>query len=53
MKSHGSADVTAFAHALARAYDAASNQVVDRISAKLAELQVQQTAPNELQEESE
>ena len=44
MKSHGGADAVAFAHALARAYDAASNQVVERISAKLAELRERQQA---------
>jgi len=44
MKSHGSADAIAFAHALARAYDAASNNVVERIGAKLAELREQQQA---------
>ncbi|MCL2021697.1 MAG: phosphate acyltransferase PlsX [Betaproteobacteria bacterium] len=44
MKSHGSADVVAFAHAIARAHEAASNQVVERISAKLAELRRRQQA---------
>ncbi|MDR0233916.1 MAG: phosphate acyltransferase PlsX [Zoogloeaceae bacterium] len=49
MKSHGSADAFAFAHALARAHEAASNQVVERIGAKLAELRErQQAAGNEL-----
>jgi len=44
MKSHGSADAIAFAHGLARAYDAASNNVVERIGAKLAELRERQQA---------
>ncbi|MDR1889306.1 MAG: phosphate acyltransferase PlsX [Zoogloeaceae bacterium] len=38
IKSHGSADVYAFEQAIARAFDAASNNVVERISARLAEL---------------
>ena len=42
MKSHGSADAIAFAHALARAYEAASNKAVERIGAKLAESRKQQ-----------
>ncbi|MDR0528676.1 MAG: phosphate acyltransferase PlsX [Zoogloeaceae bacterium] len=37
VKSHGSADPAAFAYALARAYDAAGNDVVARISRKFSE----------------
>lgn len=53
MKSHGSADVVAFTHALARAHEAASNQVVERIGSKLAELRRQQGSGGELQESGE
>ncbi|HPR43151.1 MAG: phosphate acyltransferase PlsX [Burkholderiaceae bacterium] len=35
-KSHGSADATAFGAALARAYDAARNQLLDRVQARIA-----------------
>lgn len=35
-KSHGSADVLAFEHALARAYDAATNNLLDRVQARIA-----------------
>ncbi len=35
-KSHGSADVLAFEHALARAYDAARNDLLDRVQARIA-----------------
>ncbi|MDR2189492.1 MAG: phosphate acyltransferase PlsX [Azonexus sp.] len=37
VKSHGSADVLAFTHAIARAYDAAENKALDRISARMAQ----------------
>ncbi|MGB4467088.1 MAG: phosphate acyltransferase PlsX [Azovibrio sp.] len=40
VKSHGSADVFAFEQAVSRAYEAASNGVLERIAGKLAELQV-------------
>jgi glycerol-3-phosphate acyltransferase PlsX len=42
IKSHGSADVVAFAQAMTCAYETASNKVVERISEKLAELQARQ-----------
>ena len=35
-KSHGSADPMAFEHALARAYDAARRQLLDRVQARIA-----------------
>ena len=35
-KSHGSADVLAFEHALQRAYDAARNQLLQRVQARIA-----------------
>ena len=35
-KSHGSADETAFGHALDRAYDAARNNLLDRVRARIA-----------------
>jgi glycerol-3-phosphate acyltransferase PlsX len=35
-KSHGSADELAFEHAMARAYDAARNQLLDRVQARIA-----------------
>lgn len=38
VKSHGSADELSFANAIGRAHDAAANQVLERISARLAQL---------------
>ncbi len=35
-KSHGSADVLAFQHALTRAYDAAQNDLLDRVRSRIA-----------------
>ena len=35
-KSHGSADVLAFQHALTRAYDAAQNELLDRVRSRIA-----------------
>ncbi|OYQ39818.1 phosphate acyltransferase [Rhodoferax sp. TH121] len=35
-KSHGSADVLAFSHALNRAYDAARNNLLDRVQVRIA-----------------
>ncbi|WBY00873.1 phosphate acyltransferase PlsX [Ramlibacter tataouinensis] len=35
-KSHGSADAFAFEHALARAYDAARNKLLDRVETRIA-----------------
>ena len=35
-KSHGSADVLAFEHALARAYDAAGNNLLERVQGRIA-----------------
>ncbi|GHU43441.1 phosphate acyltransferase [Betaproteobacteria bacterium] len=46
IKSHGSADAYAFGQAIARAFDAASNHVVERISARLAELHARQEEKN-------
>ncbi len=44
-KSHGSADAYAFEHALMRAYDAARNRLLERVTARLAVTpQVAQTA---------
>lgn len=48
VKSHGSADAFAFEQAITRAYEAASNDVLARIAAKLAELH----APVQVQEET-
>jgi phosphate acyltransferase len=45
VKSHGSADAFAFTHAIARAYDAAENGVLERISRRLTGVAV--TATNE------
>jgi glycerol-3-phosphate acyltransferase PlsX len=42
VKSHGSADIFAFGQAIDRAYEAASNNVPERIAVKLAELQREQ-----------
>ncbi|MDR2364829.1 MAG: phosphate acyltransferase PlsX [Zoogloeaceae bacterium] len=42
VKSHGSADAFAFERAIVRAYEAASNHVVERISACLADLHERQ-----------
>ena len=36
-KSHGSADAFAFEHALARAYDAARNRLLDRVHVRILE----------------
>ena len=47
VKSHGSADAYAFEQAITRAYEAASNNVLERIAAKLAELQSQQRVVEE------
>jgi glycerol-3-phosphate acyltransferase PlsX len=44
VKSHGSADAFAFTHAIARAYDAAENRVLERISRRLAGVAVTATA---------
>ena len=38
VKSHGSADVLAFGNAISRAYDAAENRVVERITTRLAQM---------------
>jgi glycerol-3-phosphate acyltransferase PlsX len=38
VKSHGSADSFSFEHAINRAFEAVRNRVVDRISARMAEL---------------
>lgn len=38
VKSHGSADSLSFGYAIARAYDAAENKVLERITARLAQL---------------
>ncbi len=38
VKSHGSADVLAFGYAISRAYDAAENRALERISARMAQL---------------
>jgi phosphate acyltransferase len=46
VKSHGSADAFAFTHAIARAYDAAENRVLERISRRLAGVAVTATADN-------
>ncbi len=44
-KSHGSADAVAFEQALCRAYDAASNQLLDRVQARIAHAAPLLTAP--------
>ena len=38
VKSHGSADMLAFGNAISRAYDAAENQVLERIAGRIAEM---------------
>src|SRR6185369_10973103 len=38
VKSHGSADALSFGNAIARAYDAAENRVLERITARLAQM---------------
>jgi len=38
VKSHGSADVLAFGNAISRAYDAAENRVIERITDRVSEL---------------
>ena len=38
VKSHGSADELAFGNAISRAYEAAKNQVVERIAGRIAEM---------------
>ncbi|MDP3539717.1 MAG: phosphate acyltransferase PlsX [Azonexus sp.] len=38
VKSHGSADVLAFGNALSRAYDAVENQVLERITGRIAQM---------------
>jgi glycerol-3-phosphate acyltransferase PlsX len=43
-KSHGSADALAFEQALARAYDAARNRLLDRVHDRIA--QTMQSIPN-------
>lgn len=47
VKSHGSADSFAFANAIARAYDAAENRVLDRISERLTQLSPLAAVPAE------
>ena len=44
-KSHGSADALAFEQALARAYDAAHHQLLDRVRERIAHAAPQLTAP--------
>jgi glycerol-3-phosphate acyltransferase PlsX len=50
VKSHGSADVFAFSQAIGRAHDAASNGVLARITAKLAESHDQQESSGKINE---
>lgn len=38
VKSHGSADILAFGNAIARAYDAAENRVIERIASRISEM---------------
>ena len=38
VKSHGSADMLSFANAISRAYDAAENRVLERITGRLAQM---------------
>ena len=44
-KSHGSADQLAFSYALNRAYDAARNNLLDRVQGRIAKATALQTAP--------
>lgn len=44
VKSHGSADVLSFGNAISRAYDAAENRVLERITGRMAQM-TQSTAP--------
>lgn len=50
VKSHGSADSLSFFHAIARAYDAAENRVIERITEKLAQMNAAQKAITETTE---
>ena len=50
-KSHGSADALAFEQALRRAYDAASNQLLARVQARIAHAAPLLTAPRTLPQE--
>jgi len=47
VKSHGSADQLSFGNAIARAYDAAENRVLERITARLAQLAPAQSEAEE------
>jgi glycerol-3-phosphate acyltransferase PlsX len=47
VKSHGSADELAFGTAISRAYDAAENRALERISARMAQLTAAQAAAME------
>ncbi|WP_412480210.1 phosphate acyltransferase PlsX [Azonexus sp. IMCC34839] len=47
VKSHGSADQLSFGYAIARAYDAAENRVLERITARLAQLAPAQSEAEE------
>ena len=38
VKSHGSADVMAFGNAISRAFDAAENRVLERITGRMAQM---------------
>jgi glycerol-3-phosphate acyltransferase PlsX len=50
IKSHGSADAYAFECAITRAFEAASNNVVERISGRLSELHDRQKAQQKTQD---
>lgn len=52
IKSHGSADAFAFEQAIARAYEAANNHVVERISACLSDLRARREATSAANEEN-
>ncbi len=47
VKSHGSADQLSFGYAITRAYDAAENRVLERITARMAQLVLAQSEAEE------
>ncbi|MEO8279102.1 MAG: phosphate acyltransferase PlsX [Ideonella sp.] len=52
-KSHGSADAFAFEHALNRAYDAAKNQLLDRVHERIRDILMAQPVPAEQPREAD
>jgi len=52
VKSHGSADIFSFTKAIERAYDAAANRVVERITERILAIEAAAHAPHVLSEEA-